>query len=238
MTGGTALRASRTPPARVLAALILAAGLLLTPCALAPLATASAAGTEGHAPARTRTPIQHLVVIFQENVAFDHYFATYPQATNPAGEPRFVPSPSTPEVNGLNSGLLTDNPNAISPFRLDRSQAFQCTNQHAYRRQQQAMHGGLMDRFVEALGPTTAGCSAGQVMGYFDGNTVTALWNYAQRFSLSDNFFASTVGPSTPGVINLVSGQTHGARPGERPDEIANGTLIGDPDPRFDDCSL
>ena len=26
------------------------------------------------------TPIQHLVVIFQENISFDHYFGTYPVA--------------------------------------------------------------------------------------------------------------------------------------------------------------
>ena len=31
------------------------------------------------------TPIQHLVVIFQENVSLDHYFGTYPYATNPKG---------------------------------------------------------------------------------------------------------------------------------------------------------
>ena len=29
---------------------------------------------------RTATPIKHLVVIFQENVSFDHYFGTYPNA--------------------------------------------------------------------------------------------------------------------------------------------------------------
>src|SRR5262245_23507493 len=30
----------------------------------------------------TKTPIKHLVVIFQENVSFDHYFGTYPTAAN------------------------------------------------------------------------------------------------------------------------------------------------------------
>ena len=47
-------------------------------------------------------------------------------------------------------------------------------------------------------------------MGYYDGNTVTALWNYAQHFAMSDNFFDTNFGPSTPGAINLISGQTHG----------------------------
>ena len=57
------------------------------------------------------TPIRHLVVIFQENVSFDHYFATYPNAANPPGEPRFVPRSGTPTVSGLSAGLLTRNPN-------------------------------------------------------------------------------------------------------------------------------
>src|SRR6266436_2739371 len=72
----------------------------------------------------TATRIKHVVVIFQENVSFDHYFATYPQATNPSGEPAFHPAPGTPSVNGLNSSLLApNNPNSTQPFRLDRSQA-------------------------------------------------------------------------------------------------------------------
>src|SRR6202163_4235052 len=50
---------------------------------------------------RTATPIKHLVVIFQENVSFDHYFGTYPNAANPKGEPAFFASPATPTVNGL-----------------------------------------------------------------------------------------------------------------------------------------
>ena len=50
-------------------------------------------------------------------------------------------------------------------------------------------------------------------MAYFDGNTVTALWNYAQNFAMSDNSFDTTFGPSTPGALNLVAGNTHGATP-------------------------
>ena len=60
--------------------------------------------------AATTTPIKHLVVIFEENVSFDHYFATYPVADNPSGEPAFRPGPDTPSVNGLTGGLLTANP--------------------------------------------------------------------------------------------------------------------------------
>src|SRR5579875_2746236 len=79
----------------------------------------------------TSTPVKHLVVIFDENVSFDHYFGTYPYATNPAGEPRFVARPGTPSVNGLTGALLTNNPNLANPQRLDRSQALTCDQDHA-----------------------------------------------------------------------------------------------------------
>jgi phospholipase C len=50
-------------------------------------------------------------------------------------------------------------------------------------------------------------------MGYYDGNTVTALWNYAQHYAMSDNSFNTVFGPSTPAAFNLIAGNTHGAIP-------------------------
>ena len=88
------------------------------------------------------TPIQHLVIIFQENVSFDHYFGTYPIALNPSGVggPKFYPSPFTPTVNGFTPALLNLNPNlnsangagAANPFRLDRTQAWTNDQDHDY----------------------------------------------------------------------------------------------------------
>jgi phospholipase C len=182
------------------------------------------------------TPIEHVVVIFQENVSFDHYFGTYPTATNPMGEPAFHAKASTPTVNGLTSELLTNNPNAANPQRLDRSQALTCDQDHDYTAEQKAYDNGLVDKFVQFTGCAS---SPSIVMDYFDGNTVTALWNYAQYFAMSDNSFSSTFGPSTPGALNLISGQTHGAvvNPTGGTAPVANGTLYGDKDPTFDDCS-
>jgi phospholipase C len=171
----------------------------------------------------TATPIQYLVVIFQENNSFDHYFGTYPYATNPAGEPRFVPAPGTPAVNGLTGPLLTDNPNfinsangagAINPFRLDRSQASTCDNINHYMAEQEAYDGGLLDLFPKFTSATTScppGITAppGLAMGYYDGNTVPALWNYAQQYAMSDYFFATEFGTTVMGHINLISGDTH-----------------------------
>src|SRR5215510_4496715 len=102
----------------------------------------------------TATPIKHLVVIFQENVSFDHYFATYPNAANPPGEPVFRARPDTPSVNGLTGALLTKNPNSAQPFRFDRTRQLTCDQQHDYTPEQQAYNAGLMDKFVEFAGRT------------------------------------------------------------------------------------
>jgi phospholipase C len=224
---------------------VLVAGQLLTPAA------ANAASNDFP----TSTKIKHLVVIFQENVSFDHYFGTYPTATNPSGEPAFTALPNTPTVNGLNAGLLYHNPNlnainstgAANPFRLDRSQAATSDQDHDYTAEQAAFDGGLMDgfpAFTGTAGPPPAGLTTNAVvMGYYDGNTVTAFWNYAQHFAMNDNSFNTNFGPSTPGAINLVSGQTNGvvdvngADFAVVDDSFGGLTLVSDADPVGDVCS-
>jgi phospholipase C len=232
---------------------ILLAGSLLTPgLALA------APQSEYY---RSETPIRHLVVIFQENVSFDHYFATYPHAMNLSGENPFVARPGTPAVNGLSTTLLTRNPNlntangtgATNPFRLSPAQASTADQDHSYTPEQQAFNEGRMDLFPQytgaggtALGATGSPAifnTTGLTMGYYDGNTVTAFWNYAQHFAMNDNSFGTQFGPSTPGALNVISGQTNGVinNAGGTGSVVADGngglTDNGDGDPAGDTCS-
>lgn len=212
---------------------------------------------------KTKTPIKHVVVIFGENVSFDHYFGTYPYALNIKGEPQFTPKPNTPEVNNLltpkdyngtqpgisKTNLLTNNPNSANPVRLDRSQAITDDMDHSYHDEIAATDAGKMDKFVEETGRGSwpiPNQPPSMVMDYYDGNTVTALWNYAQNFAMSDNSFGTSYGPSTPGALNLVSGETHGAtlydKNGEKEsadvkNEYENRTVTGDPNPYFDKSS-
>ena len=206
--------------------------------------------------------IEHLVVIFQENVSFDHYFATYPNATNVDGTP-FSPKPGTPIVNGLfTNGLLTTNPNSALPFRLSKSEAVTCDQDHNYNDEQKAFNGRAMNKFVQrtGVGGTCGGTvyTPNLVMGYYDGNVVTSMWNYAQNFAMSDNSYGTKFGPSTVGALNLVAGQTWGAM--IAPDIYGNSgsglpgngnvagpsgspsmyTDIGDPrpSPALDNCTL
>ncbi|HXD53783.1 MAG TPA: alkaline phosphatase family protein [Solirubrobacteraceae bacterium] len=256
----------------------LAAALALTGGGLLALGgTAS-----GAAQASTATPIKHLVVIFQENVSFDHYFATYPHAAGTDGQ-RFKAAKGTPAVDGLapataesippalrhSDNLLFSNPNAAQPQRLDSNATglpgdaggqLTCDQDHNYSDEQQSFDGGAMDRFVQSVGtgsgttPFGAPCAAAQVMDYYDGNTVTALWNYAQRYAMSDNSYGTTFGPSAPGAINLVAGDTGEVDAGHlanspsiatstapNADLTANGlggyALTSDAQPYWDDCS-
>jgi phospholipase C len=211
----------------------------------------------------TSTPIKHVVVLFDENESFDHYFGTYPYAANTDGT-TFTAKPGTPTVNGLytkitKSGpagpLLTDNPNEYNPQRLTPAEALTSDQNHDYTPEQDAVDNGKMDKFVQETESTTpsAGCAPeycppGIVMDYYDGNTVTALWNYAQNYSMSDNNYDTTFGPSTPGALNVTSGDTQGAKAldpvwSTTPSKVStssavvDGSMSGDVDPYYDECS-
>jgi phospholipase C len=207
---------------------------------------------------KTKYPIKHLVVLFNENESFDHYFGAYPNALNPEGEPLFEPNKNTQrDINNLltSPGLLDNNPNlnsangagASNPFRLDRTQAETVDQSHNYSNEQKAFDGGKNDLFPLNTGRGTNGGAGafgtkGQVMGYYDGNTVTALWNYAQNYAMSDNAWADQYGPSTPGAVNMFSGQTNGfvqtiGSGGLLADGAGGFTLTGDIDPAGDACS-
>jgi phospholipase C len=241
---------------------------------------------------QTATPIKHVVVIFGENISFDHYFGTYPKAQNNPGETPFHykssnhsgndvantlitpldPTKGFKPVKGVN--LITENPNgpkgsgaafngtsAANPFRLAPSQAATADQNHSPKPEQVAYNNGKVDQFPGSTGTagpppsatadSNAALTKGLTMGYFDGNTVTALWNYANHFALNDNTYTSQFGPSTPGAINLISGQTNGFANFtnvvsgttllHNSHEVFDGqggfTLIGDAEPLGDVCS-
>jgi phospholipase C len=249
---------------RKLSALSLLYFLVLTGCANNPINGFPVATPVVVTAIAPSTAIQHVVVIFGENISFDHYFGTYPNAANTGGT-TFTAAASTPIPNNYTSNptLLTANPNlnsangasAANPFRLGTAQAGTGDQNHNYGPEQTAFDKGNMDLFPSTVGvadsatlvnqtaaPAIAGTTALN-MGYYDGNTVTALWNYAQHYSLNDHSFGTTFGPSTQGAINLVSGQTNGltysagAAGGVVADGSGGYTLVSDEDPTGDVCS-
>jgi phospholipase C len=270
----------------------LTAALMMT-ASSAVLAQQNCCNAGGPAPTQfnppTKTPIKHIVVIFQENISYDHYFGTYPVAMNLPGEAPFTSLPGTPLNNNLLTpldpfrrftlmtgvDLLHFNPNASptapgngrvngaaasNPFRLASSQAATSDQGHNEGPEQSAYDNGKMDGFpawTGTAGPPPAGiASTALVMGYFDGNTVTALWNYAQFFAMNDNSYSTQFGPSSPGAVNLIAGQTAGVSAtlnvfgptgnllhatheafSDATQSRSAITLIGDGDPLGDVCS-
>jgi phospholipase C len=253
---------------RQVSALSLIALLVLTGCTGYTPAAPTVIPPAVLTPVTSSQVIKHVVVIYDENVSFDHYFGTYPNAANLSTDAvKFTAATGTP-TNIANYGtspeLLTANPNlniangasASNPFRLDPSQAGTNDQDHNYGPEQTAFDGGKMDLFPLSVGTsdgltlaTETGAPAianttGLTMGYYDGNTVTALWNYAQHYALNDHSFGSTFGPSTPGALNLAAGQTNGVATyttGAAAAVVADGqggyTLFGDEDPANDVCS-
>lgn len=189
--------------------------------------------TAGHAAdagsTQTQTPIKHLVVIFQENRTFDHYFGTYPNAANISGEQSWIGIPAsefhalpgTPKVNNFitHPDLLLHNPNVgktgaeANPTRLRPADAYAACSSADYVIDQMSVDGGFMDKFVGVTAADAGGCQSdgSTTMAYYDGNTLTAYWNYAQHYAMSDASFNTNYGPTLPGHLNLVSGDTHGA---------------------------
>jgi len=262
---------------------------------------AGAAGEAGAASAAndpaslfpTASKIKHVVVVFGENISFDHYFGTYPSAQNNVGETPFTGASDTPQANNLltplvpgtttaatGPNLLSDNPNltnagngagAANPFRLGVAQASTEDMNHGALAEQEAADGvsgvALMDLFPADTGkaspapsgstsevPTVvanpdAGADAAVNIAAATVLTVNSFWNIAQNGALNDNSWTSTFGPSTPGAINLVSGQTHGVvawgsvPPSSNSSLVPDGTdaggytQIGDNDPLGDVCS-
>jgi len=203
-------------------------------------ASGAPAAVAHHESPGTTTPIKHLVVIFDENVSFDHYFGTYPYAANLPGETPFHAAAGTPTVNGLydrvtpagpTGPLLTANPNGANPLRIPPGDPMTCDQDHGYTHEQSAADRGAQDAYPASVGHnlSLAQCLSGlsfngspeavppgassspAVLDYYDGNTVTALWNYAQHFAMDDNMYGTNYGPSTSGALNVTAGQTYGA---------------------------
>lgn len=123
----------------------------------------------------TQTPIQHLVIVMQENHSFDNYFGTYPGAN---GLPAGIKMPVDPK-----------NPAAgyVEPWHVGNTPITDISHSAATFKEQ--YNKGKMDGFVSAL---NAHNQDGRLaMGYYDGSDIPYYWNIADHYVLFDQFFSS-----------------------------------------------
>jgi phospholipase C len=122
-----------------------------------------------------KTPIQHLVVLLQENHTFDNYFGTYPGAD---GIPAGVKMPVDP---------LDPNTQFITPFHLGNTPIKDLS--HTAKTFAVQYDYGKMDSFVYALNRLKQ--NGNITMGYYDGTDLPYYWNVADKYVLFDHFFSS-----------------------------------------------
>jgi phospholipase C len=185
-----------------------------------------------------RKKIKYVFVLFQENRSFDFYFGTYPGArglySQRAGETAGLVQP----IVNVDGTVSTISPFLIPPMVTNSSGAavplypedIDSVN-HGHtaidaKLDLDANHVARNDRYAfveEGLkgklsadgktytgpAPTLAQKQTGElVMSHVDCDTAPFLWNYADRFTLFDNFFDTVIGPSTPNAIAMIAGQS------------------------------
>ena len=163
---------------------------------------------------------------------------------SPGGSLSLRALPNTPSVNGITPAVSNVSGTGVAPFRLDRSQAVTCDQDNGYNAEQNAYNSGAVNLFPANAGfesgpPTPCGVyQSDLIMGYYDGNTVTALWNYAQYFAMSDNFFDTEFGVTEEGHQNLIAGQTNttSTLPASAAGLVVNGSIIQNVEAGVDSC--
>jgi len=197
-----------------------------------------------------RQKIKYVFVLYQENRSFDSYFGTFPGADGLYADPPAQLSGFSQPIVNTDGSMGT-----VMPFRIGPEQYAADTDDVDHS------HGGIvakmdivdgvpqMDRFAmveerehaPASGdPTIAAKQFGELtMAHEDCDTVPFLWLYAKRFALYDHFFQAMAGPSTPGNLTIIAGQTGITQWLLHPDEASAGNgdegrgvpVEGDDDP-------
>ncbi len=169
------------------------------------LAGALPASARGNAPARTATPIKHLINVMQENHSFDNYFGTYPG------------------VDGIPAGVCVPvNPfdkhdrRCVRPFHIGDNDVQPADLDHSAATNRLQLDGGALDGFVYAL--NQRGQDGRLAMGYYDGRDLPYYWEMARQYVLFDRFFSSDHSGSDENHMYWVTG-TAGEHRGPLPTE-------------------
>jgi phospholipase C len=184
--------------------------------------------------ANLRAHIHHVFVIYQENRSFDSYFGSFPGADNLA----------TPEARA--HGFRQWDPLGrtwITPFLLKAADSVDAD--HSREALLAKSDHGRMDHFVsyEEKNPLATPQLAHQIgiltMAHEDCTTIPFPWMYAHRFALYDHIFQAMYGPSTPGNIDLIAGQTGQTQAARHPEETSRSVftpgepVVNDENPAF-----
>src|SRR5512138_1664278 len=143
---------------------------------LSTMAPAQAAAPASTQAVKTKTPIQHLIFVMQENHTFDNYFGTYPGADGIPADTRMPVDPKNPAAG------------YVTPWHIGETTITDLShNAGAFKDQ---YNGGRMDGFVSGLNMRRE--NGRLSMGYYDDSDIPYYWNLADHYVLFDRWFSSS----------------------------------------------
>ncbi|MBZ5713552.1 phospholipase C [Nannocystis pusilla] len=161
------------------------------------------AETQGNAyPSGEQIPIDHIVVLMQENRSFDHYFQMLPQR-------------GQPEADVAPADFTNPGPEGAPVAIYHQTQPCFGGTDHSWDATHEQIGGGEMDGFVtsnegkgdDVIDETLRGERA---LGYYDDTDLPFYYWLANEFALADRYFSSVPGPTWPNRMYLYAGSSYG----------------------------
>jgi phospholipase C len=143
-------------------------------------------------------PIEHIVILMQENRSFDEYFG-------------HLPGHGQDDVDVAKEGVTNVNPTggAPIPWHHETSYCVEDTD-HGWVATHKEWNDGKNDGF--AVDNVTASDPTGQrAMGYYDQTDIPFYYDLISTFATSDRYFCSLLGPTYPNRMYLYGGGSYGS---------------------------
>jgi phospholipase C len=137
--------------------------------------------------------VKHIVVLMQENRAFDHYFGAM-RGVRGFNDPRAVKLP-----NGNPVWQQPNGNSSVMPFRVDNAGSVYVEDvAHGWNDGQHSWNNGNYDKWIANKGTTT--------MTHMDRQDLPWHYALADAFTVCDSYFCSVMGPTDPNRYYLWTG--------------------------------
>jgi phospholipase C len=143
-------------------------------------------------------PIEHIVVLMQENRSFDHYFGQL----HFQGQPRALHEPK----NASNP-----DPTGGAPIGVFHQTALceVADLDHSWTATHEAWDRQRMDGFT-AINAVPADPTGSRAMGYYDETDLPYYYALYATFAMGDRYYSSVLGPTFPNRFYLLAGTSFG----------------------------
>lgn len=145
----------------------------------------------------SKIPIEHIVIVMQENRSFDHY---YGHLVGNGQDDVEVPTttPTNPDPTG----------GAPLPWHHETAYCVEDTD-HGWNASHIQWNGGQMDGFP-ASNTSTLEPNGSRSMGYYEKSDIPFYYELSSRFAISDRYFCSLLGPTYPNRFFETAGTSFG----------------------------